>query len=92
LPLLLLALAQPAAADFLIPLERQPFVKVCPDGTIVGSFGPWFGGDAPATIGASIYDPKTRTTTFIRRDAPDFVERLAANTCVRQPPGQGQGR
>jgi hypothetical protein len=81
-----------SAGPFGIPLERQPFVKICPDGTIVGSFGPWGGGGAPETIGASIYDPKTRTTTFIRRDAPDFVERLAANACVRQPLGRDEGR
>jgi hypothetical protein len=86
LTLPLLVLAPPATADFRgIPLVRQPFVKFCPDGSIVGSLGPNFPAeDEEAEFGAFAYDPRTEQTGFLRR-VPGFERRLAANPCVRTP-------
>jgi hypothetical protein len=88
-----LLLAQPAAADFLgIPLVRQPFVKFCPDGSIVGSLGPNLPAEEEeAEFGAFAYDPRTGQTAFLRR-VPGFERRLAANPCVRTPLGQERER
>jgi hypothetical protein len=84
----LLALAQPAAADFLgIPLERQPFIKVCPDGSIVGSLGPNRTFEQRDTFGAFAYDRRTNRTEFLKRN-DGFNERLATNPCVRQQLGR----
>ena len=86
LTLLLLGLAQPAAADFLgIPIERQPFIKLCPDGSVVASLGPNLRGETRDTYGAFAHDGRTGRTTFLKRDR-DFNERLAANPCLRGQP------
>jgi hypothetical protein len=86
--LLLTLSAQPAAADFLgIPLERQPFIKFCPDGSIVGSLGPNLWGQSSDQYGAFAYDRRTDRTEFLRR-TDDFTDRLAENPCVEHPVGR----